>query len=111
VVEQEGWAVSGLGAPLASPGLSLFFAETTFCCRLSFRSFGTRVRGSVFYGGFFFLKKRFQRWANLPSSVSGLEVRHVEVWPSWWARTSGLLMMEEMGRLAMVAAETANKSY
>jgi hypothetical protein len=28
VIEQERWAVSGLGAPLASPGLSFFFAET-----------------------------------------------------------------------------------
>ena len=30
---------------------------------------------ALFFAGDFFWKKRFQQWANLPSSVSCLEVR------------------------------------
>jgi hypothetical protein len=31
VVEQEGWATSGLSAPLASPGLRFYFVEAVGC--------------------------------------------------------------------------------
>ncbi len=53
VVEQEGWAASGLSAPLASPGLSFYFARQSFCSRFRFRRFGTRVRALFFVVNFF----------------------------------------------------------
>jgi hypothetical protein len=70
---------------------------------LEFLLLGALAPGSeaLFLTVDFFWKRRFQRWANLPSSVSGLEVRQVGV----WARTIVLwqLVMEQMGRLAMKA--------
>ncbi len=40
---------------------------------------GALAEALFFTVDFFFLKKRFEQWANLPSSVSGLEVRQVGV--------------------------------